>query len=188
VAKQRRPKPWAETNRQDRTRYVWRYEGQRYWTPFYDDPEEARADATGQITEQLEGIWRDRSGPRMPLEEWIDVWAGMLGDIEPTTVAKYKYLVEGHILPQFQGRQLGSLSFEEIETWEAGISKRISERGRPFARSVAVSARSLLITILGDAVHARKLDWNPAERRRGRRGQMRAAGRRSPQLDSRHRT
>jgi hypothetical protein len=70
-----------------------------------------------------------------------------------------------------------SLSFEEIEAWEAGITKRISERGRPFARSVAISARSLLITILGDAVHARKIDWNPAERRRGRRGQMRASGR-----------
>jgi integrase len=178
--KERRPKPWAETNRQQRTRYVWRFEGDRYWTPFYDDPEAARADATGQITEQLQGTWRDRSGARMQLEEWIDIWTGMLGDIEPTTIAKYKYLVEAHILPQFQGRQLGSLTFEEIEAWEASITKRISARGRPYARSVAVGARSLLITILGDAVHARKLDWNPAERRRGRRGQMRASGRRTP--------
>src|ERR1039457_6825938 len=59
---QRRPKPWAETNRQGRTRYVWRFEGQKYWTNFYDDPEEARADATTQITEQLEGSWHERSG------------------------------------------------------------------------------------------------------------------------------
>jgi integrase len=161
--KDRRPKPWPEINRQERTRYVWRFDGQKYRTPYYDDPEEARADATTQITELLQGTWRDRSGPRMPLEEWIDVWAGMLGDIEPTTVAKYKYFVEGHILPQFQGRQLGSLTFEEIEQWEAGITKRISERGRPFAPSVAVSARSLLITILGDAVHAKNIDWNPAD-------------------------
>jgi hypothetical protein len=113
----------------------------------------------------------------MPLEEWIDVWASMLGDIEPTTLAKYRYFVEGHILLQFQGRQLGSLTFEEIERWEAGITKRISERGRPFARSVAVAARSLLITILGDAVHAKKISWNPAERRRGRRGRVRVSGR-----------
>jgi hypothetical protein len=39
------------------------------------------------------------------------------------------------------------------------------------------SARSLLITILGDVVHARKVDWNPAERRRGRRGRVRVPGR-----------
>ena len=38
---------------------------QRYWTAFYDDPEEARADATTQITEQLKGSWQERSGRRM---------------------------------------------------------------------------------------------------------------------------
>lgn len=173
----RRPKPWAETGRHDQTRYVWRFEGRRYWTPFYDDPEKARADATAQITEQLEGTWHDRSGPKMPLDDWINVWAEMLGDIEPTTVAKYKYVVEFHILPDFQGRQLGSLSFEEIEKWEKAIPTRVSARGRPYARSVARMARDLLITILGDAVHAGKIDRNPAARRKGRRGKVRAKGR-----------
>jgi len=173
----RRPKPWAETNRQGRTRCGWRFEGQRYWTAFYDDPEEARADATAQITEQLKGTWHDRSGPRMPLEDWIDVWVAMLGDIEPTTHAKYKYFTEFHILPEFQGRQLSSLTFEEIELWENTIPTRTSARGKPYARSVATGARSLLITILGDAVHAGKIVRNPAERRKGRRGRVRVAGR-----------
>ena len=173
----RRPKPWLESGRQGGTRYVWRFEGQRYRSRFYDDPEEARADATAQITAQMQGTWRDQSGPRMRLEEWIDVWAGLLDDIEPTTVAKYRYLVEFHILPQFQGRELGSLTFEEIEAWDRAIPTRISARGRPYARSVAAGARSLLITILGDAVHAGKIERNPAERRKGRRGRVRARGR-----------
>lgn len=82
---QRRPKPWPEMNRQNRTRYVWRFESRRYWTAFYDDSEEARADATTQITEQVRGNWRDRTGSRLLLEDWIDVWVTMLGDIEPTT-------------------------------------------------------------------------------------------------------
>jgi len=172
----RRPKPWAETGRNGRTRYVWRFGGEKYRTAFYDD-EEARADAAAQITEQLQGTWRDRSGPRMLLEEWIDVWAKLLDDLEPTTVAKYRYLVEMLILPEFQGRQLGSLRFEEIEAWEQDIPTRISARGRPYARSVARMSRSLLITILGDTVHAGKIDRNPAERRRGRRGRVRAKGR-----------
>jgi GNAT superfamily N-acetyltransferase len=172
-----RPKPWAEPGRNGRTRYVWRFGGDKYRTGFYDDPEEARADAAAQITEQLQGTWQDRSGPRMLLEEWIDVWAELLDEVEPTTVAKYRYLVELHILPEFQGRQLGSLAFEEIEMWERSIPTRISARGRPFARSTAAMARSSLITILGDAVHAGKLDRNPAERRKGRRGRVRARGR-----------
>ena len=172
----RRPKPWAET-RKCGTRFVWRFDDQKYRTAFYDDSEEARADAMAQITEQMEGSWRDRSGPRILLEEWIDIWAGMLEEIEPTTRAKYRYFVEAHILHQFQGRQIGSLTFEEIEAWDKAIPSRISERGRPFARSVASGARSLLITILGDAVHAGRLDRNPAERRKGRRGRVRAKGR-----------
>jgi integrase len=177
MAPARRPKPWPETNRQDRTRYVWRFQDHRYWTNFYDDPEEARADATNQITEQIKGSWHERTGRRMLLEDWIDVWVGMLGDIEPTTRAKYKYFVEGFILPVFQGRELGSLQFEEIEAWDTTIPTRISARGRPYAPSVASSARSLLITILGDAVHARKIERNPAERRKGRRGRVRVKGR-----------
>jgi hypothetical protein len=155
---------------------VWRFEGQRYRTKFYEDPE-AHADAAAQITAQMQGTWRDRSGSRMRLEEWIDVWAGLLDDIEPTTVAKYRYLVEFHILPQFQGRELGSLTFEEIEAWDKAIPTRVSTQGRPYARSVAAGARSLLITILGDAVHAGKMERNPAERRKGRRGRVRAKGR-----------
>lgn len=67
----RRPKPWAETNRQGRTRYVWRFGDRRCWTVFCDDPEEARADATTQITGQLEGSWQGRSGRRMLLEDWM---------------------------------------------------------------------------------------------------------------------
>ena len=114
---------------------------------------------------------------RSLLEDWIDVWVGMLGDIGPKTRAKYKYFVEGFILPEFEGRELGSLEFEEIETWENAIPTRISARGTPYARSVAGGARSLLITILGDAVHAGKIDRNPAERRKGRRGRVRVKGR-----------
>ena len=128
----RRPKPWPETNRQQRPRYVWRFEEDKYRTLYYDDPEEARADATAQISEQLNGTWHDRSGARMPLEEWIDIWVGMLGDIEPTTYAKYKYFVEGHILPEFQGRQIGSLKFEEIEAWRARSRSASAPGAVPF--------------------------------------------------------
>ena len=95
----------------------------------------------------------------------------------PKPAPSTKYFVEGFILPEFEGRELGSLEFEEIETWENAIPTRISARGTPYARSVASGARSLLITILGDAVHAGKIDRNPAERRKGRRGRVRAKGR-----------
>jgi integrase len=180
MPKDRRPKPWLETSRQGQSRYAWRFQGKRYWTPFYEDPEEARADATTQITEQINGTWRDKAGSQMHLEEWIDIWTG-LRDVEPTSMNRDKYFAEAHILPEFQERELGSLTFEEIEEWEKAIQTRISVRGTPFADTTARGARNLLSTILADAVHAHKIKWNPAERRKGRRGKkIQAKGRRGP--------
>jgi integrase len=180
MPKDRRPKPWLETSRQGQSRYAWRFQGKRYWTPFYEDPEEARADATTQITEQTNGTWRDKAGSQMHLEEWMDIWTG-LRDVEPTSMNRDKYFAEAHILPEFQERELGSLTFEEIEEWEKAIQTRISVRGTPFAETTARGARNLLSTILADAVHAHKIDWNPAERRKGRRGKkIQAKGRRGP--------
>ncbi len=175
-----RPIPWAE-ERRGLTRFVWRFEDRKYRTPFYEDPEEAHADALNQITEQIDGTWTDRSGPKTLVEDWIDEWRELLpADLAKKTQIKYQYFIEFFILPQFQGRELGSLSFGEIERWEKAIPKRISARGTPYAPSVASGARSLLITILGDAVHAKKIGSNPAVRRKGRRGQVRAKGRRGP--------
>ncbi|HEX6524733.1 MAG TPA: hypothetical protein VF070_32715 [Streptosporangiaceae bacterium] len=174
----RRPNVYAEVQR-GLTRYVWRFEGKKYRTESCENPDDAFADAQDQITQQMKGTWQDRSGRKMRLEEWIDIWKTII-DVGPKTEEKYKYLVEHHILPEFQGRELGSLTFEEIEAWERAIPTRISARGTPYARSVARGARSLLITILGDAVHAGKIDRNPAERRKGRRGRVQAKGRRAP--------
>jgi hypothetical protein len=180
-----RPKPWAE-ERRGLTRYVWRFEDKKYRTPFYEDPEEAHADALQQVSEQMEGTWTDKSGPKTLVEDWIDEWRELLpDDLAKKTRIKYRYFIEDFILPQFEGRELGSLTFGEIEKWEKAIKKRISARGTPYAPSVASGARSLLITILGDAVHAKKISTNPAERRKGRRGKVAAKGRRGPSYAAR---
>ncbi|HXL88420.1 MAG TPA: hypothetical protein VN969_05455 [Streptosporangiaceae bacterium] len=100
-SQRRRPKPWAEV-KGDLTRYCWRFSGERYRTPYYADPDDAYADAAEQITEQMKGTWHDRSGPKMLLEEWMDIWTG-LRDVEPTSMARDKYFAEAHVLPQFQG-------------------------------------------------------------------------------------
>ena len=130
-----------------------------------------------QINEQLAGTWQDKAGPKTLIEDWIDQWRELLpDDLAKKTHIKYRYFIEDFILPQFEGRELGSLTFTEIEKWEKAIRKRISARGTPYAPSVASGARSLLITILGDAVHARKIKSNAAERRKGHRGKVTAKG------------
>jgi hypothetical protein len=101
-------------------------------TASYEDPDQAYADAVEQIAQQMKSTWRDRTGQKMLLEQWIDVWRE-LRDVEPTTPAQP---LRAHA--------------------------------------------NLLSTILADAVHAGKISRNPAERRNGRRGRVRAKGRRGP--------
>jgi integrase len=72
------------------------------------------------------------------------------------------------ILPAFGHRSLESLAAEEISAWEL----RLVERG--YSRRTARDARSMLTTVLADAI-PRHIRVNPAQRRRGkgRKGQRR---------------
>jgi integrase len=102
----------------------------------------------------------DPRAGRITLTDWVNRWFPAL-DLEPTTLANYRYLIEVHILPVFGDRPLASLTAEEVSTWERGIA----ERG--YALRTARDARSTLVTVLGDAI-PQHLQSNPAQRRRGK--------------------
>jgi integrase len=109
-------------------------------------------------------------GPRagqITLTEWVNMWYPAL-DLELTTLRNYRYLIEVLILPAFADRSLASLTAEEISAWEL----RLVERG--YSRRTARDARSMLTTVLADAI-PQHLRVNPAQRRRGkgRKGQRR---------------
>jgi integrase len=97
---------------------------------------------------------------QLKLTEWVNRWYPAL-DLEPTTLANYRYYIEVHILPTFGDRALASLTAEEISTWE----QQITARG--YAPSTARDARSTLTTVLGDAI-PQHLQFNPAQRRKGK--------------------
>lgn len=82
-------------------------------------------------------------------------------DLEPTTLANYRYLIEAHILPVLGDRPLAVLTAAEISTWERGIA----ESG--YSLRTARDARSALVTVLGGAI-PQHLQSNPAQRRRGK--------------------
>ncbi len=94
------------------------------------------------------------------LTEWVNQWYPAL-DLELTTLSNYRYLIEVHILPVFGHRSLASLTREEIATWET----QLMHNG--YSRRTASDARSMLITILTDAI-PRYIQVNPAERKRGK--------------------
>ena len=102
----------------------------------------------------------DPRAGRITLTDWVNRWYPAL-DLEPTTLANYRYLIEVHILPAFGDRPISSLTAEEISTWEQGIASS------GYSRRTSRDARSTLATVLADAI-PQHLAANPAQRKRGK--------------------
>src|SRR6266851_2438994 len=102
----------------------------------------------------------DPRAGRITLTDWVNLWYPAL-DLEPVTLANYRYYIEVHILPAFGDRTLTSLTAQEISTWE----RQIVTSGCP--PTTARDARSKLVTLLGEA-SPRHLQVNPAQRSRGK--------------------
>jgi len=97
---------------------------------------------------------------RITLTEWVNQWFPAL-DLELTTLSNYRYMIEVHILPEFGERPLTTLTAEAVSVWERRLI------GQGYAKRTARDARSVLTTLLGDAI-PRYLQVNPAQRRTGK--------------------
>ncbi len=89
--------------------------------------------------------YADPRAGRITLTDWVNRWFPAL-DLEPTTLRNYRYLIEVLILPAFGDRSLESLTPEEISTWERQLAEGT------YSRRTARDARSMLTTVLSDAV------------------------------------
>lgn len=106
------------------------------------------------------GTYVDPRAGQITLTEWVNRWFPAQ-DLEPSTLADYRNRIEVRILPAFGDSPLGSLTEESIAAWERDLVKD------GYARSTARAARTLLATILSDAI-PRYIQAIPAARRRGK--------------------
>ena len=104
--------------------------------------------------------YSDPRAGRITVTEWVNQWFPAL-DLELTTLSNYRYMIEVHILPEFGERPLASLTTEEIGIWE----RRLIRKG--YSKRTSKDARSVLVTLLGDAI-PRHIQVNPAQRRSGK--------------------
>lgn len=169
-----RKRPWAEP-RKDTWRVRWPIPGRSPGSKS-GFPTEADALQYGweQIGEIGRGTWVDPNAASMTLAAWVNMW-WPAQDLGRNTTNNYRWYIEAFILPEFGDRMLDTLTTLEITAWENGIK-------RDYALSTAASARSLLYTILGDAILApnTNMKTNPAARpprARGRRSGRRHRGR-----------
>ncbi len=160
--------------RGDVIRVRWKIAGGKYRSatcneetgqPFCD---EDQALAYGRVQEdkiRLGLLRKDR--PRIRFSELAYDWLGSR-ILEPSTMATYRSLLQGHLLPEFGERWIDEIDAAEMDPWQL----RMVRVG--YAPRTAQDARRLLGNILGDAV-PKYIDYNPAavKRGKGRKGQRR---------------
>ncbi|MEV7013486.1 hypothetical protein [Streptosporangium sp. NPDC051022] len=122
----------------------------------------ALAFAEEQEADARRNLWKDPRAGDITLEEWANKWYPAQ-DLELTTLDGYRWHIEVHILPYFGSRSLNTLSTIEINAWELQL-----HRDKVCGQTSAASARTLLHTILSDAVSAGLIQANPAVRQRNR--------------------
>jgi integrase len=158
----------------------WSEKRGKFWRARWQTPSGKIESISGFLTKRAaDQYWQDQESairanryvdPRageILFEDYVNLWYSAL-NLEPSTMANYRYYMEHHILPAFQGRSLAAVaaSREEIDAWEKNI---VQLHG--FAPRTAKDARVTLATCLGAAIPHR-IQFNPAvkEKAKGRRG------------------
>lgn len=150
-----------------RARYK-RLDGTWASAPYGDDGKrfETKQDAIDYGEEQeadiRRNLWRDPRAGDMALNNWVNRWFPAQ-HLEETTLEAYRWHIEVHILPYFGEHALRTLNALDIAAWELTLW-----RTGVCGQSSAASARTLLHTILSDAVGAGLIPANPAVRQRNR--------------------
>lgn len=70
---------------------------------------------------------------KQTVEDWLEY--GLNGR-DPNTVAKFRYLAEGHVIPQVGARKLQDLTTTDVDRWLANRAKVLSTRTLRDVRSV----------------------------------------------------
>lgn len=129
----------------------------------WEDEDEARDWGRDEEVLIRRGVRKAAEEAELPptFEEFSWAWYRGLR-LQPSTMAKYRSLLQSHLLHRFGDRrmQVKEWPSEEFDGWEMDM---IRVR---YKRSTAAAARNLLVNIINAAI-PRYMGFNPAERRAG---------------------
>lgn len=128
-------------------------DGTRHSTIFLTQRDATRHLSTVEA-DVLRGNWANPQTGRVRFGEYAERWLERR-DLRESTRAKYRYLLDKHLLPTFSDVPLAKLDPGQIAEWHAPL-----RRHHP---STAAGAYRLLATICNSAVHEKKLPRSPCE-------------------------
>ncbi len=139
------------------TRWQARYRGPdgRERTRTFDRQVDARAWLDTNSADVTRGAWIDPRPGRVTLRHYADRWLTERHDLRPSTRAKYRGLLDRHILPDLGDTSMTSLSATAVRGWHARLLAR--------HLSTAAGAYRLLATICHVAVADRVIAVSPCQ-------------------------
>ena len=116
---------------------------------------DAQAFLSGVEADMKRGVWLDPSSGRVTLTDWADVWLSGRTDLRPVTRAKYRHMLDRHVLPVLGHHELSKLRPSVVRAWYMEMKKRFV--------TTADDAYRMLRAILMTAVTDGMISKNPCQ-------------------------
>jgi integrase len=108
------------------------------------------------ITTVVTGTYTDPKAGRVTIDVWADVWLAGQTHLKPTTLERYRNIVDVHIRPKWKTLTLSDVTHAAVQAWVTSLASRRS------AASVRKTHRVLSL-MLALAVRDGRLARNPAD-------------------------
>ena len=117
---------------------------------------DAQAWLDGVTTSVQTGTYADPSAGRLAMSEWADTWLAAQAHLKPTTLERYRGIVEHHIRPRWRTVKLADVRHEDVQAW-------VSEMSATRAPATVRKTYRVLSLMLSLAVRSGRLGRNPAD-------------------------
>lgn len=94
------------------------------------------------------GEWIDPGGGRVTLSSWADEWLTSRTDLRPVTRAKYRYMLDRHVLPVLGGYELAKLRPSVVRAWYMDMKGKYKTTADDSYRML----RAVLMTAVSDGL------------------------------------
>lgn len=95
------------------------------------------------------------------MEKWIHDYCEV--NLKPTTVASYRSIAEGHIIPGIGAVPLADLAAPQVSSWLADVARKSGRSGERLSPRRVAYVRAVLRDALHEAVRQRLIHTNPVD-------------------------
>ena len=127
---------------------------------------EKKVDASNYRT-QLEtrlgdGSYRDPAAGKALLAEVAEDWFSAQINWARSTRARYRGVLDKHVLPRWGTTQVSRIQFDDIAQWMSQLLRESTEQGKPLSPAALKKIHVVLRSILAYAIRSNRIAFNPA--------------------------